>query len=78
MIFPESVHTKPQEVNKMAQDPAFAELPLGFGMALSQHPTAMERFTSMTDEQKQQVITQTHRIQSKQEMQAFVRSLEAK
>lgn len=62
----------------MDQSVEFAELPLGFGMALSQHPSAMEHFTSMTDAQKQQVIQQTHQIQSKKEMQAFVRSLEAK
>ena len=48
------------------------DLPLGFGMALAQRSEAMQRFCALTDEEQRMVIDQTHQIQSKQEMQAFV------
>lgn len=48
------------------------ELPLGFGMALAQHPDAMDVFSKMDDKEKQSVIDKTHYIQSKTEMHNFV------
>ena len=36
---------------------------------------AMEYFASLSHEQQQAVITHTHQIRSKKEMQAYVRSL---
>jgi len=51
------------------------ELPLGFGMALFQNETALKCFESMTLEQQNNVIEQTHSVNSKQEMKAFVDSL---
>ena len=48
------------------------ELPLGFGMALAQNETAMQRFESMTQEQKEAIVAQTSKVRSKSEMRAFV------
>ena len=48
------------------------ELPLGFGMALAQNETAMQRFESMTQEQKEAIVAQTSNVRSKIEMRAFV------
>lgn len=52
-----------------------SELPLGFGMALAKNTKAMERFTSLPDEQKRMVIEGTHNINSKKEMQLYVANL---
>lgn len=51
------------------------ELPMGFGMALAQNETAMQRFESLTEPQKQAVIAATHNVNSKREMQQLVRDL---
>ena len=51
------------------------ELPMGFTMALSQQPKAAKRFTNMSDEEKDQVLTQLHDIKSKREMWSFVTKL---
>ncbi len=50
-------------------------LPLGFGMALAQNETAMKRFESMTESQKQAVLVQAQHIGSRQEMQQLVSRL---
>ncbi|MGM9649351.1 MAG: hypothetical protein ACI3XY_05210 [Butyricicoccaceae bacterium] len=51
------------------------ELPLGFGMALAQNESAMKKFESMTEAEKQAILQQTHRVRSKQEMQQLVADL---
>ncbi len=51
------------------------ELPLGFGMALAQHPEAMERFANMSESEKEDVLSQLHSIKSKQEMKNYVTNL---
>lgn len=51
------------------------DLPMGFGMALAQNEKALNCFSHMTQQQKQEVLRQTHTIQSKAEMKAFVNSL---
>ena len=51
------------------------ELPLGFGMALAQNESAMKKFESMTDAEKQSVLQQTHSVKSKREMQQLVNDL---
>ena len=50
-------------------------LPLGLGMALAQNEAAMQRFTSMTEAEKQARIAQCHQVKSKQEMQQLVNQL---
>ena len=51
------------------------ELPLGFGMALAQHPEAMARFSTLSEEEQQAIINGTHAVRSKEEMQAYVERL---
>ena len=49
------------------------QLPLGFSMALAQHPKAMERFSRFTASET--VLAQARQASSKEEMQSLVRSL---
>lgn len=51
------------------------ELPMGFGMALSQHPEAMERFAALPEAEQRAIVDGTHAIRSKQEMRAYVERL---
>ena len=51
------------------------ELPLGFGMALAQHPEAMARFAGLSEEEQQAIIDGAHAVRSKEEMQAYVERL---
>ncbi|NCB62302.1 MAG: hypothetical protein EOM52_01625 [Clostridia bacterium] len=53
-----------------------ADLPMGLGMALAQDMTAMQNFANLSPDAQRDLIDQTHRIHSKAEMAAFVRSLE--
>ena len=50
-------------------------LPLGLGMALAQNTRAMAYFSALAPEEKEQVISRTHQIQSKEEMRSFVQGL---
>ncbi len=51
------------------------ELPLGFGIALTKNPAAMEYFSTLTPAHKREVIAHTHTIRSKEEMDRFVGKL---
>ena len=53
------------------------ELPMGFGMALFQNQQAAKYFSTLTETQKQAVISQTHQITSTEQMKAFVDNLPA-
>ena len=53
------------------------ELPLGFGMALAQNETAMKKFESLTETEKQSVLEQAHHVNSKREMQRLVAGIAA-
>lgn len=48
------------------------EMPLGFGMALTQNPSALDRFAKLSDDEKRELIGSVHGIRSKEEMRAFV------
>ena len=52
-----------------------SELPIGLGMALLQNQEAARFFDGCTAEQRQAIVEQTHSIQSKQDMKAFVDNL---
>ncbi len=51
------------------------DLPIGFAMALAMNPEAMERFSNMTEAQKQEIIAGTHSLNSKEEMHRYVNGL---
>ena len=52
------------------------EIPLGFGMALSQNDAAMSYFSTLTPAHKREIIAHTHTIRSKEEMEKFVSNLD--
>lgn len=51
------------------------EIPMGLSMALAQNLPAMNYFASLPKNKQNEIIEQTHSIQSKAEMQSFVASL---
>lgn len=48
------------------------EIPIGLGMALAKDLNAMNYFSSLNNDQKQNIIDHTHSIRSKEEMQQYV------
>ena len=50
-------------------------IPMGLGMALAKNVKAMSYFSSLPEEVRNRIISHTHTIQSKEEMQAYVDSL---
>ncbi len=53
------------------RDPA-STVPLGLGFALSMNGAAMERFSNLTQREREALIARTHGIRSPEEMRAFV------
>lgn len=51
------------------------DLPIGFVMALAENEPAMRCFAGLADDARQQVIAQARHANSREEMQAIVRSL---
>ena len=51
------------------------EMPVGFAIALAMNPKAMQKFSALSEEKKQQVIVGTHGVKSKEEMHRYVNSL---
>ncbi|MGN0665279.1 MAG: hypothetical protein ACI4KF_02000 [Huintestinicola sp.] len=51
------------------------EMPIGFGMALAMNPEAMQKFASLPENKKQEIINGTHSVSSKTEMQQYVEKL---
>ncbi|MBQ3228399.1 MAG: hypothetical protein IJB43_07430 [Clostridia bacterium] len=50
-------------------------MPVGFAMALAMNPEAMQKFGTLSEEQKQQIIAGTHAVKSRDEMRHYVDSL---
>ena len=53
----------------------FYKVPMGFGMALSMNPRALNAYSAMTEAQKQDVLNRAHKADSEQEMHRIVNSL---
>lgn len=51
------------------------DLPVGFAMALAMNPQAMQRFSTLDDQKKQQIIDGTHSLCSREEMHQYVNNL---
>ena len=51
------------------------EMPVGFAMELAMNPEAMQKFGTLSEEQKQQIIAGTHAVKSRDEMRHYVDSL---
>jgi len=59
-------------MNNLFNNPDEIDIPLGLGMALTQNQSAFRYFARLSDERKQEIIEQTHSIESKREMKEFV------
>lgn len=55
----------------------FAEVPIGFSMALAQNETAVNAYAMMTKDQKQAYLSRAHRARSEQEMYQIVSDIAA-
>ena len=53
------------------------EMPVGLGMALAMNPEAMQKFASLTETKKQEIINGTHTISSKAEMKQYVENIKS-
>jgi len=53
----------------------FYKVPIGFGMALSMNPPALNAYSAMTEEQKQIILNKAHNARSEKEMHSLVASL---
>ena len=53
----------------------FYKVPLGFGMALSMNPNALNAYSAMTEEEKRAVLNKAHNANSEQEMHQIVNSI---
>ncbi len=53
----------------------FAEVPIGFGMALAQNEKAVNAYAMMTKEQKQAILQKAHAARSEKEMRQIVSSI---
>ena len=53
----------------------FYKVPIGFGMALAMNPLALNAYSAMTEEEKQQIIHKAHSVKNEKEMHALVSSL---
>lgn len=51
------------------------EMPLGLGMALAQNPEAMQKFASLNENKKREIIKGTHSVSSKDEMRLYVEKI---
>lgn len=50
-------------------------MPVGFGMALAMNPDAMEKFAALPEVKKQEIISGTHSVSSKEEMRQYVENI---
>jgi hypothetical protein len=53
----------------------FYKVPIGFGMALAMNEPAMNAYSAMTEEQKQEILNRAHNARSEREMHALVASI---
>ena len=53
----------------------FYQVPIGFGLALSANTAAMNRFTHLSESQKQDILNKAHNVRSEEEMYALVATL---
>lgn len=55
----------------------FAEVPIGFGMALAQNEKAVNAYAMMTKEQKQVILEKARSARSEEEMNRIVSGIAA-
>ena len=55
----------------------FYKVPIGFGMTLAMNPPALNAYSAMSEEQKQQILNKAHNARSEKEMHDIVNSMSA-
>lgn len=55
----------------------YYKVPIGFGMALTMNPPALNAYSAMTEQQKQEILNKAHNANSEQEMHQIVNGLAA-
>lgn len=55
----------------------YQQLPIALGLSLAMNKKAMDRFSSMTEAEKEQMIATSKNIKSKSEMDSILNSLAA-
>lgn len=53
----------------------FGKVPVGFGLAMAGNTAAMNRYSHLSEEQRQQILNKAHNVQSEKEMYALVAQL---
>lgn len=53
----------------------FYKVPIGFGMALAMNPNAMNAYSAMTEQQKQDILNKAHNARSEREMHDLVNAI---
>lgn len=53
----------------------YEDIPVGLGMALSQHPNGLKAFMSLSEKERARVIIRSASIGSKEEMNQYVNRL---
>ena len=53
----------------------FYKVPIGFGLALAMNEPAMNAYSAMTEDQKQEILNKAHNVRSEKEMHSLVASL---
>ncbi len=51
------------------------DMPVGLGMALAMNPPAMEKFATLPDEKKWQIVSGTHAVESREDMRKYVENI---
>ena len=70
-LAPVAIHSK-RERRKLMD---FYNVPIGFGLALSANTTAMNRYSHLSEAQRQELLRKAHNVRSEKEMYALVASL---
>lgn len=53
----------------------YYKIPIGFGMALAMNPPALNAWSAMTEQQKQEILSRAHNAGSQTEMQEIVQRI---
>ena len=53
-------------------------MPVGFAMALAMNQDAMQKFATLSEEEKHEIVEGTHAVKSKQEMHRYVNDIISK
>jgi hypothetical protein len=51
------------------------EMPVGLGMALAMNPEAMQKFATLSEEKKWQIVSGTHAVESREDMRRYVENI---